>query len=1170
LSGPLSSTEAVPLKDSGSAAARPDQSQCVRVGGGALNTSRSKASAGMPMSTGEQPKRKSPESSPGFSRFSLVAYYSRSREQPCGSFPCVHGSRFHLFGGCRTVFYCTHIFARYFARVKGFVGCYLILLSLAQSAFCADRPIVRAEAVRTNGWFQLRIDPQPESTLFTVFRSADLRTWQTVAVLHGREFPQPVPPVTFVDPNSNGQTHFYRVTAEPAEPDDDWRNQAFYPDDPFRSEPLSFSKPEVRWIKFAILTNEPTRVYYQNSWKYPFHYDFARARLPRFKNMTSAEFDAVSLHTNGQKVVLGSLLFAPNAEQNETGVQFVGQDPYSAEQIVNWLQIIGSTIAPMDQTRILYVPSYEQAAAAESRRDYFRAHGFELSTVGRWDSGQSPYSSGWAIGLLKYIPADQIEKAYADGTLGPNDILLTDAVPAEIPYVAGIVTLSPSTPNSHVALLAHSYGVPFIYIAGAEAQQRARGYIGKDVIVTAYDGFPSGEIRLLDASAIEQPLREELASLKKPAQINITPKARRGLYIAPVEDLVPADIKFFGGKASNFGFLRRQLPTNSPPGMAISFDLWDDFMAQKLATGLTLRQEIDSRLAKYTYPPNVASLEPDLKMIRDLIEDSTAFTSEQQQQIAQALLGRFDPKKNIRFRSSTNVEDSEEFVGAGLYESHSGCLEDDQDADNNGPSACDPTETKERGVFRAIRKVYASFYNPNAVLERMRHGVDESKVGMAILVHYSNPDAEELANGVATVSYSVQNGPRSYVAKMVSQKGAVSVTNPDGSAQPEIVSVSKSFFAPYTSFIQSSTLLPLGGHVLTWTSDYEAFAEMFAKVADAFETYYPAKRNYILDFEYKKIVPGALLVKQVRQLPNPTSDATVPYLINSPSDWCVFQGEYGNVFANHRLKAGFNLTTKNLKITAANLQQSILGPFSLHYADGAEIKTIDGSPQTFPNWSHIIGKPEAGTISVADQWCLGAKSVRLSTIVPTTVADSQSPIIPSDTLNLVWEGFYPTPLPMIEFGQQGSVTNESVRLVACPQPNDANILVTRSIPAEAGATVNISFYWPKPPSGPSAGYTAPLAAWKETRIEGLTSQPILLHDYFSQTYRPQHHNFSEDFLFEPALEPGISPALISELEAKSIHFIYVQWGGFDGPSSISVADRDWNIRPLSPGKQLKP
>ena len=67
------------------------------------------------------------------------------------------------------------------------------------------------------------------------------------------------------------------------------------------------------------------------------------------------------------------------------------------------------------------------------------------------------------------------------------------------------------------------------------------------------------------------------------------------------------------------------------------------------------------------------------------------------------------------------MEDAEQFTGAGLYDSFSGCLDDDLDGDGTGPSCCDGTEPNERGVFRAIKKVYASFYNDNALLERLRH-----------------------------------------------------------------------------------------------------------------------------------------------------------------------------------------------------------------------------------------------------------------------------------------------------------------------------------------------------------------------------------------------------------------------------------------------------------------
>jgi hypothetical protein len=80
------------------------------------------------------------------------------------------------------------------------------------------------------------------------------------------------------------------------------------------------------------------------------------------------------------------------------------------------------------------------------------------------------------------------------------------------------------------------------------------------------------------------------------------------------------------------------------------------------------------------------------------------------------------------------------------------------------------------------------------------------------------------------------------------------------------------------------------------------------------------------------------------------------------------------------------------------------------------------------------------------------------------------------------------------------------------------------------------------PKGPVAGYTHPLARWVETRIEGCTSEPIVLHGYYSQTYRPEHHNFNEHFLFEPQLEPGLSPDVLTELREQDIRLIHVLGG----------------------------
>ena len=1035
----------------------------------------------------------------------------------------------------------------------------------------ATSPRLEMVGWESNGWPRIAIG-EPTNRVYTLQASVTLTNWTTVAVLHGREFTTNPPFLSFIDgavsaASTNG-SKFYRAHSAPIIFESDWRNQVFFPDDEFRNESISFGLPETRWIKFAIQTNEPTRVFYQNSWKYKFHYDFAKARLPIFRSLTPVQFDQVSLYTNAQKIILGAVLFSPRPEDREVGIQFVGQDPYAPEQIARWFEIVRSTIQPLGELSFLYLPTFEQMAVAQNNRAFFAGRGIEVGSLNDWDTGANAYSTGWAAGKLVFVPGSQIQYAYATGTLKPTDILLTDAVPAEIPYVAGILTLSPSTPNSHVAILARSYSVPFVYLAEPELRAQALAWTNRPIAVTTFPGYPQVTVRLVDMSEVDPALREEIAESKRPDPLKITPKAKYGAYIAPTDNLVPNDIKYFGGKAANFGFLRRTISSNSPVAVAISFDLWDDFMSQTNAAGKTLSEEIATRLNKYSYPPNVAALADELATIRKMIEDATVFTAEQQEQIAAALLGKFDPQIKIRFRSSTNVEDAENFTGAGLYDSYSGCLADDQDSDITGPSRCDATEEKERGVFRAIRKVYASFYNDNAVLERMRHSVDERDVGMAVLVHYSSPDPFEKANGVATISYTRNGASTTYEGKMVTQKGAVSVTNPDGSALPEVVTLSKFGSTPYFSVQQWSSLMPFGANVLEWEVDYEGFAELFSKAATAFQGYYTNKTRFALDFEYKKIVPGELHVKQVREIPSADPNETQPtYLLNEPREWEVFQGEYGDVFANHRLKAKFHLSTGDVKLTTNAIQESVLGNITVHYVRDGAVQTLTGPPGTFPNATHTVGLPDEMGTPLVDSWTTASannsRRVSLITKLRTKANASQSPLLTLSDARLELHGAYSNAVPIIDFGPQtNSVTEETVLLVRAQSTNAQSIEVTRTVSADKGAAISTTFYWPQPPAGPTAGYTAPLVAWKESRIEGLTAEPIVLRGYYSQSYRPGHHNFSETFLFEPRLEPGISAATLNELNAKDIQQIYLFWGGADSQTFIYVAGADGNFKPL--------
>ena len=52
--------------------------------------------------------------------------------------------------------------------------------------------------------------------------------------------------------------------------------------------------------------------------------------------------------------------------------------------------------------------------------------------------------------------------------IGFNEILVLDEVPVQLPPVAGIITTKPSTPLSHINLLAKGWGIPNVYIKNAQ------------------------------------------------------------------------------------------------------------------------------------------------------------------------------------------------------------------------------------------------------------------------------------------------------------------------------------------------------------------------------------------------------------------------------------------------------------------------------------------------------------------------------------------------------------------------------------------------------------------------------------------------------------------------------------------------------------------------------
>jgi hypothetical protein len=162
------------------------------------------------------------------------------------------------------------------------------------------------------------------------------------------------------------------------------------------------------------------------------------------------------------------------------------------------------------------------------------------------------------------------------------------------------------------------------------------------------------------------------------------------------------------------------------------------------------------------------------------------------------------------------------------------------------------------------------------------------------------------------------------------------------------------------------------------------------------------------------------------------------------------------------------------------------------------------------------------------------------------VSPAENPLLTlADVGSLEWEVEYEQPVPSWGAGSPTTTTMDMIRLCQDPPSQPGDLLQERTFEGPGGISIKTSFYWPALPAGMAIGYTAPLVRWVETVIEGYTREAIVLRGYFSQTYRPEHHNFDEHFLFEPQLEPDLSPVVLAELRDRNIRLIHVL-GGISG------------------------
>jgi phosphoenolpyruvate synthase/pyruvate phosphate dikinase len=301
------------------------------------------------------------------------------------------------------------------------------------------------------------------------------------------------------------------------------------------------------------------------------------------------------------------------------------------------------------------------------------------------------------LGRIHIIPKldDHVE-------IGFNEILVLDEVPVQLPPVAGIITSKPSTPLSHINLLAKGWGIPNVYVKNA--QELFKQYDGRWVQFDA--GREAYSIKPADNNALDEyqkRLKQRLDVMKPRSDLSVR-------KLAALSEQRTASVIAYGAKSANLGELihARLRGFSVPPGFTVPFFYYDQFVKDN-----HLDDAIYALLDDQKFVHDPAYRRAALVRLRENFQKGK-FSNALRTEILRRLHAEF-PGKGVFARSSTNSEDLPNFNGAGLYTSMPNLRTDEQ-------------------LIEGIKTVWASVWNFEAYEARERAGIDHMKIYMAVLI----------------------------------------------------------------------------------------------------------------------------------------------------------------------------------------------------------------------------------------------------------------------------------------------------------------------------------------------------------------------------------------------------------------------------------------------------
>ena len=570
----------------------------------------------------------------------------------------------------------------------------------------------------------------------------------------------------------------------------------------------------------------------------------------------------------------------------------------------------------LDDNLALHIPNY-RLASYQSELPLLRQSRIPLMFDEDIHPGSSFLPMNPAVGYGRLRVMEEGDRPHA------RDIAIYEALPNELPRVAGIITTVPQTPLSHVNLRAVQDAVPNAFIRDALDDSTIDGDI-IDGLLDSYVRYEVTESGWSVRAATPAEVDAHYAALR-PATAQVPQRDLSVTAITPLSAVGFEDWDAFGVKAANVAVLGTLgfPPGTVPEGFAVPFHFYDEFMKHN-----GFYDDIEEMLADESFQTDFDVQEDMLKDLRKAIKKGQTPTW-----ITEALTAMhatYPVGQSLRYRSSTNNEDLPGFSGAGLYDS----------------KTQDPDETEEDGIDKSLKGVYASLWNFRAFAEREFHRIDHLATAMGVLVHPNYTD--ELANGVA-VSFDPVSGFDGYYY-VNTQLGEDLVTNPDAYSEPEEILLHPS--GNDIAILATSNQVEPGELLLT-DAQLRQLGEHLEVIHDHFTTLYdPAPGEpFAMEIEFKITSDDILAIKQAR-----------PWVF-SPSN----QTATGQPTITGTPQAGETLSADTSGIADANGLTNVQFSYQWIRSDGSSDTDIVGATaQTLTLTQDDVGKAIKVQVSFTD------------------------------------------------------------------------------------------------------------------------------------------------------------------------------------------------------------